>query len=180
MDLVFRHKSGGELWQGDIHDVHSLAINHGNKIRTIALFAIEFQPDIRSSHYEVLKHGFQDSDTMNDAEAQQTMRIADLASDKLASRVRSGRGVLSTCAVGLNRSGLCSALTVMKLSDHGPLSAIALVRAARGHQALSNPLFVDMIHAMAGVKGKHETWTQWRPRSGPDEVGFRLLSGTNL
>ena len=165
MDLVFRHKSGGELWQGGIHDVHSLAINHGNKIRTIALFAIEFQPDIRSSHYEVLKHGFQDSATMSDGEAQQTMRTADLASDKLASRVRSGRGVISTCAAGLNRSGLCSALTVMKLSDHGPLSATALVRAARGHRALSNPLFVDMIHTLADVKGKHSAWANWRNKA---------------
>ena len=170
MNLVYRHKSGGELWQGSKDDVHLLASRPDNRIRTIALCAMEFQPDIRSGRYEVLKHGFDDNSWMREAEAQRVAALADKISTKLARRIRGGHGVLSSCYAGWNRSGLVSALTVMKVADLGPHEAIRLVREARGPDALGNSLFVKMIHWMKDKQGVLATWTQWQ------HVGEGLLS----
>lgn len=170
MNLVYRHKSGGELWQGDKEDVRLLASRPDDRIRTIALCAIEFQPDIRSGRYEVLKHGFDDNSWMREAEAQQVAALADKLSTKLAHRVRAGLGVLSSCHAGWNRSGLVSALTVMKLGGFAPNEAIGLVRQARGPDALGNSLFVKMIHWMKDKRGELATWTHWQ------HVGQGILS----
>ena len=48
MDLIYGHKSGGELWQGDAEDVKSLLRRGAGKISVIGLFADEFQPDDQS------------------------------------------------------------------------------------------------------------------------------------
>jgi hypothetical protein len=162
MNLVYRHKSGGELWQGDAQDVQTLATNHDSRIKTIGLFAIEFQPDFQSGCYEVLKHGFDDNRFMMEPEALEVAKFADSVSDKLSSRLRAGRGVLSSCAMGLNRSGLMTALTLMKTADVGPDEAIRLVRMARGPDALHNPVFVSIIKWMKDKKGNLATWTKWK------------------
>jgi hypothetical protein len=161
MNLVYRHKSGGELWQGDMDDVRTLANDHNNRIKTIGLFAIEFQPDIRSGRYEVLKHGFNDISWLSDREVQAVIKLVDEVSSKLATRVRKGSNVLSTCAAGWNRSGIMSALTLMKVSGLDPDTVIKMIRDARGPNALSNHTFVKIIYAMADCSGAHAAWTQW-------------------
>lgn len=162
MDIIFRHRSGGELWQGDTYDVRDLAKRYDNKIRTIGLFAIEFQPDIRSGHYEVLKHGFHDNPWMGEAEARKLFDLADSVTDKLAARIRSGDGVISTCAAGLNRSALISAFAVMKLTDLSSKSVIKMIRKARGPDALHNPSFVRVIHdAHPRISAMRAAWTSW-------------------
>lgn len=55
-----------------------------------------------------------------------------------------GRRVLIRCAGGLNRSGLVTALTLIK-SGRTPDAAIGLVRAGRSPAALSNPSFVEWL-----------------------------------
>lgn len=164
MNLVYRHKSGGELWQGGAEDVKALASRHDPRIKTIALFAIEFQPDIRSGRYEVLKHGFNDNSWMQEQEAREVVSLADRVSDGLAKRIRAGHGVLSSCYAGWNRSGLVSGLTLMKVADVSPDEAVGLIREARGPDALCNNLFVRMIHWMKHKKGAISTWTEWRSR----------------
>jgi hypothetical protein len=162
MNLVYRHKSGGTLWQGDRNDVEALATNHDKRINTIVLCAIEFQPDIRSKRYEVLKHGFDDNPWMRESEAQQVKDIADQASNRLARRVRNGRGVLSTCHAGLNRSGLVSALTMMKAEGMEPDEAIRLIRQARGPDALHNQCFINIIRWMKHRSGPLSPWMEWQ------------------
>jgi protein-tyrosine phosphatase len=56
--------------------------------------------------------------------------------------------VLTTCAMGLNRSGLVNALALMEIGVP-VLDAIAAIRLARPG-ALSNPHFVALLHGIAG------------------------------
>lgn len=58
--------------------------------------------------------------------------------------VHLGRDVLVTCWMGLNRSGLVSALTLVNLG-YSSDRAVSLVRKARGVFALSNRHFVKLI-----------------------------------
>lgn len=67
-----------------------------------------------------------------------------LAAHEVVKALKRERQVLVTCGMGLNRSGLVSALALLRLG-FGREQAIAMVRRARGPQALSNPWFVRYI-----------------------------------
>ena len=58
-----------------------------------------------------------------------------------------GRRVLVRCSGGLNRSGLVSALALTHLGRSAD-EAVALVRAARGPWALTNPGFVAHLKSL--------------------------------
>lgn len=64
---------------------------------------------------------------------------------QLAKEVSGGRRVLITCAMGLNRSGLMSALTIMYAYRMRPTEAIQLIRSRRSRDALMNPIFERWI-----------------------------------
>ncbi len=62
----------------------------------------------------------------------------------LVGHVRSGHRVLVTCAMGANRSGLVTGMTLMRLNGMSGGSAVDLIKSARrsGEQEpLSNPMF---------------------------------------
>jgi protein-tyrosine phosphatase len=67
------------------------------------------------------------------------------ASDYAARALRAGQRVLITCNMGLNRSGVVTALTLRRTYGMSPDQAIGLVRRARGPHALSNPQFEHFI-----------------------------------
>lgn len=75
-------------------------------------------------------------------------RLDELADRVLAVRDEGGR-VLVRCSGGLNRSGLVVATALVK-QGHTPDEALALVRAARGPWALTNPGFVAHLRSHAG------------------------------
>jgi protein-tyrosine phosphatase len=71
----------------------------------------------------------------------------------LAKDILAGRRVLVTCAMGANRSGLVTGMTLRALGHHGP-AAVELIRARRiiegGRQkALFNPVFAAFVTAAA-------------------------------
>src|SRR3954447_20121138 len=70
-------------------------------------------------------------------------RVADVA-DRVATAVADGRRVLVRCSGGLNRSGLVVASALVRLG-RPPDEAVALVRAARGLWALTNPGFASYL-----------------------------------
>jgi hypothetical protein len=70
-------------------------------------------------------------------------RVDELAGT-IVEAVQAGRQVLVRCSGGLNRSGLVVATALVRLG-HPPDEAIALVRAARGPWALTNPSFVSHL-----------------------------------
>lgn len=58
-----------------------------------------------------------------------------------------GRKVLITCAMGLNRSGLITALTLMHGFRMRPSEAIKLIRGRRSKDCLCNPMFEQWLLA---------------------------------
>lgn len=73
-------------------------------------------------------------------------RVADVA-ERVATAVGDDRRVLVRCSGGLNRSGLVVASALVR-SGRTPEEAMALVRAARGPWALTNPAFVAHLRAL--------------------------------
>ncbi len=74
------------------------------------------------------------------------LRVAELG-ELAADAVREGRRVLVRCTGGLNRSAVVTVHALRSLGYDVP-AAIDLVRAARGPWALTNPMFVDHLHAL--------------------------------
>lgn len=66
----------------------------------------------------------------------------------LAREVLAGRRVLITCAMGANRSGLVTGMTLRSLGHKGP-DAVSLIRERRilggGQKALFNPVFASFV-----------------------------------
>lgn len=63
----------------------------------------------------------------------------------LSREVVSGRKLLITCAMGLNRSGLMTGLTIMYAFRMSPRDVIKLIRARRSKDALMNPIFEQWL-----------------------------------
>lgn len=69
---------------------------------------------------------------------------------QLASALRAGRTVLITCMMGMNRSGLLSAMTLMAASGCSGKAALDTIRTGRrpmddGTRALFNPMFARFV-----------------------------------
>jgi protein-tyrosine phosphatase len=58
-----------------------------------------------------------------------------------------GHKILITCAMGLNRSGLITALTLMHGYRMRPSDAIKLIRGRRSSECLCNPMFEQWLLA---------------------------------
>ena len=78
--------------------------------------------------------------------------IATKAADRVARLLRSGRRVLSTCQLGLNRSSLVAALAMHDVYGMGADEIVARLRRARGAWALSNPNFEKLLRTVVAVK----------------------------
>lgn len=83
---------------------------------------------------------------LNEEDMATVRRFADL----IAEAVREGKRVLARCQAGYNRSGLVTALALMRLG-YGPDEAVALIRERRSPYALCNEHFVAYIRAEAVV-----------------------------
>ena len=75
------------------------------------------------------------------------IQIAWNAAKRVAKRVRRGQRVLVTCAMGWNRSGLVTGLTLIMLGLSAD-AAVHVIRLARGSNALSNEYFVRVMRAV--------------------------------
>jgi protein-tyrosine phosphatase len=76
------------------------------------------------------------------------LRRAAGAAKEVAKLVRSGRRVLVTCAMGLNRSGLVNALALRELTGASGVHCSAHVQNKR-KGALSNPTFQRLLESLA-------------------------------
>ncbi len=70
---------------------------------------------------------------------------------RLAGEIQRGRRVLITCAMGLNRSGLLSALTVARAYNVSGAEAVKLVKQKR-NGALCNHVFAKLAQELADGK----------------------------
>lgn len=143
--LLGTHVSGGQLWQGDAEAAVSYQIGASGQFNAVALMAKEYQPDsLWPGSVRVYKLPLDDIDRMSPAEYATTKYGAQSLAKRIAQRIRRGHRVLSTCWMGLNRSGLVSAYTLMELGMK-PWQAIETIRTFRSPRALGNSLFVSMI-----------------------------------
>ena len=87
------------------------------------------------------RFGFPDS-SLTDEDAEELERIADWAFIEW----KKGRRVLIRCQAGMNRSGLVTALVLMR-DKKSAKEAIQIIREKRDPDALSNPSFLDYLLA---------------------------------
>lgn len=152
MDLVYEHRpTGGRIWQGGIKAVDELVRGrnpHG--ISVVALMA-DHQPALPGG-IVAIRGPLRDNPSPALDEYTHMASVADAVSDRLMGRLLEGESVLSSCAMGLNRSGLVTALTILKVNQRAvPGAAIRLVKKARGPWALSNPAFVRIVGSLLGT-----------------------------
>lgn len=146
MNLVFRHpRTGGELWQADRLYANYAPCLSRARIKAVVYAARENQPSM-PERFDVIRARLIDDPRMDRYTAELTARCADEVSDLLVGFLRRGESVVTSCWAGLNRSGLMSAMTLVKLGAT-PAQAVAQVRAARGPSALGNPVFVRIVDA---------------------------------
>jgi hypothetical protein len=147
MNLVFRHpRTGGELWQAGKDYANSVTHLDERRIKAVVYAASQNQPPM-PDRFDVIRARLIDDPFMNERTAFLTAVCADQVSDLVVDYLRRGENVVSSCWAGWNRSGLMSALALVKLGME-PDTAIACVRNARGPSALGNPVFVRIVRAL--------------------------------
>jgi protein-tyrosine phosphatase len=144
MKLCNRHKCSTAhqvapgLWQGDAPPPGA---NYGD-FDLVVLTAYEYQPKAAEMNVDVFHAPLDDDPWRPPSMREQAIALG--AAREVARRLRKGQRVLVTCAMGLNRSGLVSALALRMQGASGP-QAIAAVRRARGENALNNGQFRRLI-----------------------------------
>lgn len=71
---------------------------------------------------------------------------------RVARRLRAGRRVLVTCAMGLNRSALVAAVAMQEIYGMSADEIIKRLRSARGMWSLSNPNFEKLVRIVVDVR----------------------------
>ena len=146
------------LWQGGTHDDDTVASPRRLYGGRAAITRDEFDAVVtlyawaRPVDWEVeeLRWGFYDSEQLPDAE---TLRET---VEWVHRRWDSGKRVLVRCQMGWNRSGLITALVLMR-GGHTAEDAITLLREKRGDGVLCNPDFEIALYEM-DAEGVVERW----------------------
>lgn len=127
--------------QGAYPDPPLSAFQHAD---VVVFCAEELQPKIKAPPgKQIVKIGFDDDFYRPiPPEAGQIFHAHGKLLGKLA---LNGKKVLITCAMGINRSGLMTALTLMHGYRMNPSDAIKLIRARRSPECLANPMFVQWL-----------------------------------
>lgn len=74
------------------------------------------------------------------------------AAEEVAGHLRAGRRVLTSCAMGLNRSSLIAAIAMHDVYGMRADEIIRRIRHARGGWALSNPNFEKLLRVVIDAK----------------------------
>lgn len=120
-------------------------------VDAIVLAAIEYQPPAHLfPGTEVIHAPLDDAPGRHMREDE--IATAAKAAKRVARLLRSGRRVLSTCQLGLNRSSLVAALAMHDVYGMSADEIITRLRRARGMWALSNPNFEKLLRVAIDVK----------------------------
>lgn len=120
-------------------------------VDTIVLAAMEYQPPAHLFPGTEVIHAPLDDAPNRPMHADEIVR-ATQAADRVARRLRAGRRVLSSCAMGLNRSSLVAAIAMHAVYGMSADEIVARIRRARGAWALSNPNFEKLLRVVIDVK----------------------------
>jgi len=145
MSLIYVHPSGGKLFQVGIREIPDLIKE--NDISLIIYAAKEFQPYISNPSINKIFIPLDDTSKLSPEEIITTLKLSDEASTAASNYLKSGKNVVSSCAAGLNRSGLVSAFTLTKCTNVNKNGIITHIRRSRHPHALSNKLFVKLFLA---------------------------------
>lgn len=135
------------LWQGGTYDFDTLKFPKTHDIRNqdkqfdaVATFYAEAHPV--GWGISERRFGFPDAE-LSEENLPEIHSIAAWAFQQW----KCGKKVLIRCQAGLNRSGLCMALILMK-DGMSPSDAISLIRNKRSEDALFNGHFVDYLKGL--------------------------------
>ena len=127
------------LWQGGRPDIDE---DYSGKYDLVVLAAEEYQPEhligVRVVHAPIPDEEFSELPEEIDAVRRAVYEVT--------YALKRNRRVLVTCLMGMNRSGLITALVLRRFFGMSADEAIARIRRARPG-ALSNALFVEMIES---------------------------------
>ena len=136
-DPITRH-----LWQGSIPPHGGAVARAGAQVLVLA--AREYQPAARYfPGVRVIHAPLHDHHDVTDEELRTMVSV----SKTVATLLRKGATVLTTCQKGWNRSGIISTLALVELGAT-PETAVLAVRAARGQSAMSNATFCRIVSAL--------------------------------
>ena len=127
-------------------------IGRRSDVDVVVLAAIEYQPPAELFPGVEVIHAPLDDDPSRPMTASE-IAIAIKAGRRVARRLRAGRRILSTCAMGLNRSSLVAALAMSETLGMSADEIIRRIRRARGAWALSNPNFERLLRVTIEVRG---------------------------
>jgi protein-tyrosine phosphatase len=120
-------------------------------VDAIVLAAMEYQPPAHLfPGVEVIHAPLDDAPGRHMREDE--IATAAKAAKRVARLLRSGRRVLSTCQMGLNRSSLVAALAMHDVYGMSADEIVSKLRRARGTWALSNPNFEKLLRVVIDVK----------------------------
>jgi protein-tyrosine phosphatase len=144
------------LYQGSYPKPHKDLADHFD---VIVYTAMEKQPTpvaLKSLPKNVLVRKFPlDDDPYQPVTREQTAALV-RAAKELAGLLRSGKRVLITCAMGMNRSGILTALTLMAATGCSGRTALHTVQSKRramedGTRALFNPIFSRFVQTLPPI-----------------------------
>jgi protein-tyrosine phosphatase len=127
------------------------ALGQHPDVDMIVLAAIEYQPPADLFPGVEVIHAPLD-DAPNRPMTEEEIAIATKAAGRVARRLLAGRRVLSSCAMGLNRSALIAAIAMNTVFGMGADEIIRRLRRARGAWSLSNPNFERLVRVVIDVK----------------------------
>ncbi len=141
--IAYFPETGGELWQGGFPARGNLG---REGVSLLILCAKELQPDTVA---EAREHFGCDVALapLNDVESGPTsaeIALATAAAREAVRHIRRGGRVLSSCAMGRNRSSLCTAIILMMLTKMSGDDAVRAIRACRA-ETLTNRGFVGFL-----------------------------------
>jgi predicted protein tyrosine phosphatase len=116
-------------------------------VDAIVLAAIEYQPPADQFPGAEVLHAPLDDDSSRQMREDE-IALAVKAAGRVARRLRAGRRVLVTCAMGLNRSALIAALAMHDVFDMKADEIVTRLRRARGAWARSNPNFEKLVRVV--------------------------------
>ena len=120
-------------------------------VDVIVLMAMEYQPPAELFPGAEVLHAPLDDDprrSMREDEIAAAVKMG----DRVARRLRAGRRVLCSCAMGLNRSALVAAIAMHDVYGMGADEIVERLRRARGEWALSNPNFEKLVRVVIDVR----------------------------
>lgn len=147
MDLIYSHKGGGQIYQCGYREIPRDLVRAN--IDLVLYCAVECPPlnDYFDRDNQATRHYFPNEDRMITSahpRYQKMFHAAKPAAQLLAQRVRAGQSAISTCAAGINRSGLVTGLAMRLLTDWDGHKIVETIQNARSG-ALCNSAFVSMI-----------------------------------